>query len=104
MIDVKPDQRYLNFLKSRLSGLSIKDLKELKNQVVKYPKEFKPFLLDAIKQLLNAWQCFKRMLLYVYLKKRGFIMFLKVFTIVLNVLFWYVMIDGFIKYVLPLVL
>ena len=54
LIDVKPDQRYLNLLKLRLKGLSVKELKELKNQVVKDPKEFKPFLLDAIKQLLNA--------------------------------------------------
>ena len=54
MIDVKPDQKYLNVLKSRLKGLSFKELKELKDQVIKDPKEFKPFLLDAIKQLLNA--------------------------------------------------
>ena len=67
LIDVRPDQRYLNVLKSRLKGLSIKELKELKNQVIKDPKQFKPFLIDAIKELLNAWQCFNCMLLYVYL-------------------------------------
>jgi hypothetical protein len=54
LIDVRPDQRYLNVLKSRLKGLSIKELKELKNQVIKDPKQFKPFLIDAIKELLNA--------------------------------------------------
>jgi hypothetical protein len=54
LIDVKPDRRYLNLLKSSLKGLSVKELEKLKCQVVKDPKEFKPFLLDAIKELLNA--------------------------------------------------
>ena len=73
LIEVEADERYLNILKSRLQGLSIKELKELKTEVIKKPKAFKPFLLDAIKELLNAWQVFQVMLLWRYLKrKEGF--------------------------------
>jgi hypothetical protein len=54
IIEVEASERYLNLLKSRLKGLSIKELKELKTEVIKKPKAFKPFLIDAIKELLNA--------------------------------------------------
>ena len=54
LIDVQPSERYLKILKSSIEHLDIKDLKDLKRQVIKDPLKFKPFLLDAIKQLLNS--------------------------------------------------
>jgi hypothetical protein len=54
LIDVEASQQYLNVLKSRLQGLTVEELKALEAEVIQKPKEFKPFLIEAIQQLLKS--------------------------------------------------
>jgi len=53
ILEVKPSLLYLKRLKARIEDLSIKELKELKKEVLKDPKNFIPFLSHAIEDLLK---------------------------------------------------